>query len=137
MLRWPAVLTIASVVSSGCYVHRAIVDPSPVPNTSVTITLTNDGTSELSGPLGPGARAIDGRVLPSVGDTIALAVRRVARVSGRIEEWRGEHVAVPRHAAAQVEARVLSTRATAAVVGGAVVGLALIAGGIAHFHPAR
>jgi hypothetical protein len=29
MLRRLAALTTATVVSSGCYVHRAIVDPSP------------------------------------------------------------------------------------------------------------
>jgi len=137
MLRWLAALTTVTAVSSGCYVHRAIVDPSPAPNTSVTITLTNDGTSELSGALGPGARAVDGRVVPSAPDTIALAVHRVRRVSGRIEEWKGEHVAVPRPAVAGVEARLLSAQATAAVLGGAVAGLVVIAAVIGRFHPAR
>lgn len=137
MLRWLAALTAVTVVSSGCYVHRVIVDSSPAPNTSVTITLTSDGTSELSGALGPGARAVDGRVLPSAPDTIALAVHRVRRVGGRIEDWKGEHVSVPRPAVAGVEARLLSAPATGAVVGGAVVGLVLVAAIIGRFHPAR
>jgi|SRR6266550_2352992 len=132
--RWFIAVTAAAAVSSGCYFHRAILDPVPVPNTSVTVTLTHDGQEHLSGLLGPGARALDGRVLPSSPDTIALAVYRIRRVTGRIEEWKGEHVAVPQRSAARVEERRFSAPVTTAVVGGAVLGLALAAELIKHFH---
>jgi len=133
MPRLLAALTTATV-ASGCYFHRAILDPVPVPNTSVTVTLTHDGQEQLSGLLGPGARDLDGRVLPSSPDTIALAVYRIRRVTGRVEEWKGEHVAVPQRSAARVEERRFSVPVTTAVVGGAVIGLVLAAELIKHFH---
>jgi hypothetical protein len=134
MYRWLARLTTVAVVSSGCYFHRAILDPFPAPNASVTVTLTNDGRGALSGLLGPGARALDGRVLTSSPDTIALAVYRMTRVTGRIEFWDGEHVVLPQRSAARVEERRFSAWATAGVVGGAVTGLALVAGVVQHFR---
>ena len=134
MSRSLVALTACTLVSSGCYVHRAILDPAPLPNMSVTVTLTNDGRGALSGLLGPGARALDGRVLMSSPDTLALAVYRMTRVTGRIESWRGEHVALPQRSAARVEERRFSARATAAVVGGAVTGLVLVAGMVQRFH---
>jgi hypothetical protein len=127
MLRWLAALTAFTVASDACYFRGAIHDSSPAPNTSITVTLTNEGTSEQSDPLGPGARALDGRVLQSAPDVLALAVYRMTRVNGRIEQWKGEHVALPRRVVARVERRWFSPFATAAVVGGAVTGLVLAA----------
>jgi hypothetical protein len=120
-------VTAAAALSSGCYFRRTMHDESPAPNTSVTVTLASDSTDAFSDLLGPGARALDGRVLPSAPDTVALAVHRMTRVNGRIEQWKGEHVALPRHAVARVEWRWFSPFATAAVVGGAVTGLVLAA----------
>jgi len=127
MPRWLIAVTAAVGVSSGCYFHRAMLDEPPVPNTSVTLTLTSDGAETLSDPLGPGARELDGRLLPSAPDTVALAVYRMTRVGGRIEPWKGEHVAMPRRAVARLERRWFSPFATAAVVGGVVTGLVLAA----------
>jgi len=126
MHRCLIVVTAAAAVSSGCYFRRSMHD-APTPNSSVTVTLTADGTEALSDPLGPGARALDGRVLPSGSDTVALAVHRVTRIDGRIEQWKGEHVAFPRRAVDRVERRWFSPLATAAVVGGSVTGLVLAA----------
>jgi len=127
MRRWLIVLTAAAGVSSGCYFRRTMLEEPPAPNTSVTVTLTADGVGELSDPLGPGARALDGRVLPSARDTVALAVHRMTRANGRVEEWKGERVALPRRTVARVERRWFSAFATAAIVGGAVTGLVLAA----------
>jgi hypothetical protein len=127
MHRWLIAVSAAAGVSSGCYFRRTMHDASPTPNTSVTVTLASESTDALSDLLGPGARALDGRVLPSPADTVALAVHRVTRVNGRIEQWKGEHVALPRRAVARVERRWFSPLATAAVVGGAVTGLVLAA----------
>ena len=127
MRRWLIVLTAAAGVSSGCYFRRTMRDERPTPNTSVTVTLTADGAGELSDPLGPGAQALDGRVLPSAPDTMALAVHRITRANGRVEQWKGEHVALPRRTVARVERRWFSPLATAAIVGGAVTGLVLAA----------
>ena len=100
----------------------------------IETALTHDGQEQLSGLLGPGARALDGRVLTSSPDTIALAVYRIRRVTGRLEEWKGEHIAVPQRSAARVEERRFSAPVTTVVVGGAVLGLVLAAELIKHFH---
>ncbi|HXL35140.1 MAG TPA: hypothetical protein VN953_09475 [Gemmatimonadales bacterium] len=126
MHRWLIAVTAVVGMSSGCY-FRAMLDEPPVPNTSVTVTLTSDGAETLSDPLGPGARELDGRLLSSAPDTVALAVYRMTRVGGRIEPWKGEHVAMPRRAVARLERRWFSPFATAVVVGGAVTGLVLAA----------
>ncbi len=110
MRRWLIVVTAAAGVSSGCYFHRTLRDEPPTPNTSVTVTLTADGAGELSDPLGPGAQALDGRVLPSARDTVALAVHRITRSNGRVEQWKGEHVALPRRTVARGAALVLAPR---------------------------
>lgn len=127
MRRWLIALTAVAGVSSGCYFRRAMREEPPPPNTSVTVTLTADGAGELSDPLGPGAQALEGRVLPSARDTVALAVHRITRSNGRVEQWKGEHVALPRRTVARVERRWFSPLATAAIVGGAVTGLVLAA----------
>jgi len=127
MHRWFIAVTAAAAVSSGCYFRRTMHDESPPPNTSITVTLTNESTDALSNLLGPGAHALDGRVLPSAPDTIALAVYRVTRVNGRIEQWKAEHVALPRRVVVRLEHRWFSPVATAAVVAGALTGLVLAA----------
>jgi len=134
MHRLLGAVIIVTVSMTGCYFHHAILEPVPAPNTSVSVTLTEHSREELSGLLGPGAHTLDGRVLASSPDTIALAVYHMRRVNGRVEQWEGQHVALPQRSAARVEERRFSAPATAAVVGGAVLALALAAEMIKHFH---
>jgi hypothetical protein len=115
---------VIALVSSGCYVHRSIGE-IPEPNTEVTVTLTDDQAGDVSRILGPGARQVDGRVLSSPPDTIGLAVHRVRRANGRLEQWKGERVALPRRDVARVAQRRFSPGATAGIVAGAVTGLVL------------
>lgn len=112
-------------LSSGCYFHRPIVG-TPEPNTDVTVTLTNDASNGTSNALGPDARALDGRVVTSARDTIVVAVRRMRRAGGRVEQWKSEHVALPSRDLARVEQRRFAPLPTAGVVAVTVTGLVLV-----------
>ncbi|HVH31452.1 MAG TPA: hypothetical protein VNA31_07290 [bacterium] len=123
----PATALVAALISGGCYFRTPFHGLSPSPGASVEVTLTPMGSDSLASLLGAGTRVIDGRVVPSGPDTLALAVSRALLFDGTIQLWRGEHVALPHRAIATVEGRRFSPMATALIVGGTVAGLVALA----------
>lgn len=72
--------------------------------------------------LGPGIHVLDGRVLRSAPDTVALAVSRALGVGGvSTQKWHGDRVALPRAAVMSVERRQLSYFRTGLLVSAAVI----------------
>ena len=127
MCRGLCVFAAATFIWTGCYFHTAFRGLSANPGATVEVTLTPWGSDSLAPRLGVGAHAVDGRVVSSGSDTLALAVSRVLLTSGKIQPWLQERVALPHDAIASVEGRRFSAPATVLLAGGALAGLIIVA----------
>jgi hypothetical protein len=115
-----AALLVSSVLC-GCYTYRPLVTPEPVPGTRVSAELTNEGSQDLSGKIGPSVEHVEGEVLRVDSAGIELAVLQVEGFRGVQSDWRGEPVLIPRTAVAGWQQRRLSVGGTG-FVGGLVLG---------------
>lgn len=120
---WSAAIAL-SVLGAGCYVRSGLTT-APLPGASVRVILTPEAAAELADRIGPGAKALDGRVVSSTPDTLLLSVTRVLRQDEGVSPWRGERVALAQGALQSVEGRRFSTERTV------VLGAALVAGLVA------
>lgn len=118
----PVVLVAPALILSGCYVRSAVRGPGPVPRTEVEVTLSRlDST--LATTLGSNVHVLDGRVVVSGPDTLALAVTRALDYEGvATQKWQGDRIALPRSAIEKVEQRRLSVVRTGILLGGVVTG---------------
>ena len=127
----PCLLAATLMVTGGCYFHSVVHESSPEPGTVVMVTLSQDSDPRLAALIGSNAYVVDGRVLPSTPDSLALALRHVQRSGGHLEPWHGEHVAFPKTSVRGVERRRLSVPATMGLVGGVMAGLVLLGKAVA------
>lgn len=118
----PVVLVAAALIVSGCYVRSAVRGPAPVPGTEVEVTLSRSDTTQATA-LGSNVHVLDGRVVASGPDTLALAVTRALDYGGAAtQQWHGDRIALPHSAIEKVERRRLSVVRTGILVGGVVTG---------------
>lgn len=122
-----ALMIVVAAAVSGCYFRTPLRDESPAPGSPVRVTLTREGSVDLAKVLGAQIHTLDGRVVSSSHDTLAIAVTRAVRLDDSAQVWRGEHVALPRTAISVVDHRHLSVPATALIVAG-VTTAAVLAG---------
>jgi hypothetical protein len=106
------------------------VTTTPEPGTRLIVQLTDQGTIDLAQYLGPGVTEVDGRLLQNHDSTLMLSVSAVTLRSGDQQFWKGESVALPRRAVAQVRERKVSVWRSGLLASAVVAGLAAI-GGIA------
>lgn len=112
----------------GCYQYVPVRATTPPEQAEARVELTDDGSTALTGLLGPGVELVDGRIQRADRDSVILLVSQTTVRGGREDSWRGERIAVPRSAVASLSVRRLSaTRSAIAVVAGAAV---LVAGAI-------
>lgn len=77
------------LLQAACYRYR--VAAYPAVGTDVRVELTTEGTSALTGALGPRVTGIDGRLLRFGTDSsLVLHVLGVRKADGSREEWAGE-----------------------------------------------
>ena len=105
----------------GCYTYRPLVSPDPVAGTRVSAQLTEEGSRDLSGKVGPEVEHVEGEVLRVDSAGIQLSVRQVEGFRGIESDWNGEPVVIPRTAVAGWQQRRLSLGGTG-FVGGLVLG---------------
>jgi hypothetical protein len=112
---------LVSFVLCGCYTYRPLATPEPVAGTRVSAELTNEGSQNLSGKIGPAVEHVEGEVLRVDAAGIELSVLQVEGFRGVQSDWRGEPVFIPRTAVAGWQQRRLSVGGTG-FVGGLVLG---------------
>jgi hypothetical protein len=105
----------------GCYTYRPLVPPEPVAGTRVSADLTEEGSRNLSGEIGPAVEHVEGQVLRVDSAGIQLSVLQVEGFKGIQSDWNGEPVVIPRTAVAGWQQRRLSVGGTG-FVGGLVLG---------------
>lgn len=106
---------------AGCYTYRPLSTPAPLPGTRVSAELTDDGSRDLSGKVGPDVEHVEGQVMAVDTGTVRLSVLQVETTRGIESDWRGENVTIPRSAVSGWQQRRLSVGGTS-FLGGLVVG---------------
>jgi hypothetical protein len=114
-------LAATTILVGGCYTYRPLGTAQPVPGTRVSAELTDDGTRELSGRVGPEVEHIEGEVLAVDSAGVHMAVSQIETTRGIQSDWRGEGVTIPRTAVSGWQQRRLSVGGTG-FVGGLVAG---------------
>lgn len=121
-----ALALISVVLLAGCYSYHPLENPTPVSGTRVAADLTDSGSLELAGQVGPGVMSVRGEVVESDHDALLLAL---SSVLGRNEQetfWKGEQVRIPRTVVSRVQQRRFAPAKTI-LFSGAVLGGLLVA----------
>lgn len=114
-------LFVALPFAWGCYTYRPLTTPEPQAGTRVSLELTEEGSQDLSGKIGPAVEHLEGEVLRLDTNVVELAVRQVQGVQGWQSDWNGERVSIPRRAVVGWQQRKLSVGGTG-FLGGLVAG---------------
>lgn len=120
-IRSLATALILVLLLAGCYSYHPLESPSPSSGTRVAAELTDPGSLELAGQIGPGAISVRGEVVESDPDALLLAI---TSVMGRNEQemfWSGEQVRIPLTTVARVQQRRFAL-GKSILFGGAVLG---------------
>ena len=117
---------VAAALLSGCYVYRPSDTPTLERGVAVRVRLTEAGTTELAGTLGPNLALVDGQYVSGDQNAVALEVNSVQTRGGITLPRRGDSVLLSRDAIASLERRIFSRRRTALLVGGVVAGAAVV-----------
>ena len=105
----------------GCYNYQPLAAPTPAPGTRVEAQLTDAGSLQMAGQIGPGATRVRGEVVESSPDTLLLALTSVVGHNQQETLWNREQVRIPLTTIAQVEQRRFALEKSV-LFGGAVVG---------------
>jgi hypothetical protein len=121
--RWwaGAFVALLMFLLAGCYTYRPLISPEPVAGTRVSAELTEEGSRDLSGKIGPAVEHVEGDVLRVDSAGIQLSVLQVEGFRGIESDWNGEPVLLPRTAVAGWQQRRFSVGGTG-FVGGLVLG---------------
>ena len=120
-------VALAPLLLSACYRTSPLGAPVPEPRARVVVRLTEPGSRQLAGALGPGVEALEARVDAVHGDTLDLLVGRVHLLGGGSAFRDGAFASIPRSTVASVQVRTLDRPrsvllAGALAAGGYVVG---------------
>jgi len=89
----------------GCHSYVPLTTATPLPGTYVAATLTESGSAQVSGQLGPDAGVVRGRLLDDRQEAMTLSVQSVGLRRGDELAWRGETVTLPHASIARVDLR--------------------------------
>lgn len=120
-MRSSPTVTLLIFALYGCYTYRPLTSPEPVVGTRVSAELTEEGSRDLSGRIGPAVEHVEGEVLRVDSVGIELSVLQVEGFKGIESDWNGETVVIPRTAVAGWQQRRLSVGGTG-FMGGVLVG---------------
>lgn len=117
--------------ATGCYTYVPMWNGTPSPGSEISLGLSDRGRVALSGPLGPGAQKLTGRLANSTDSAYVIRVSEVAYIGGGpAAKWSGEAISVPKEYVSGMAERQLSkSRSWIAV--GIAVGIAALATTIA------
>ncbi|HEX7239329.1 MAG TPA: hypothetical protein VF263_03605 [Longimicrobiaceae bacterium] len=126
-VRLAARVALAPLLLSACYTTIPLGAGSPEPRSRVVVRLTEPGSRQLAGALGPDVATIDARVDAVHGDTLDLLVGRVYLLGGGSAFRDGAFASIPRSTVASLEVRKLE-RGRSYLLAGAVAAGAVMAG---------
>ena len=96
---------VFGLLLAGCHSYVPLTTATPLPGTYVAATLTESGSAQVSGQLGPDAGVVRGRLLDDRQEAMTLSVQSVGLRRGDELAWRGETVTLPYGSIARVDLR--------------------------------
>lgn len=123
--------TIAAVLLAvGCYRYEPMTAPTPSVGREYRAMLSADGTAALEPSLGRDVVVFEGMLRSESVDGWRFALTRTQTSQGRVANWTGEVIDVPRSGVAHLQRRVLDRPKTfrtaiLGILGGIAVGLAI------------
>lgn len=126
------------MVMGACYRFVPAGPVDPVPGARVRLHLTQAGTTQLSGYLGPRIAVVDGAVVTATDSAFVVSVTGVTTETGEEQFWKNERATLARSVISRVEHRQLDrvkTALAAAALVGTVVGAISVAEGIGGGSP--
>jgi hypothetical protein len=118
---------------TGCYKYLPLQSTPPAPGEVVEVSLTREGSDQMTRFYGPGISQLDAKVLAVRVETLELAVRTVRTSQGFESAFRGDTLALPLLSGASISGRRFAVGPTVLlgglVVGGAVGAVAALSGG--------
>jgi hypothetical protein len=111
-----AVLAVALLAASGCYVNRPL-DAAPEPGTTVVLAVNDRGRVALADSVGESVAQIEGALVSRRDSVFVVRVRAVEFLNGQRHRWTGEPLTIREEHLRDVHARRMSRGRTAVVAG--------------------
>jgi hypothetical protein len=114
---------VLAMVLSGCYSYVGVGETTPANDADVQIELAAPRDVVLQDVTVHGITAVQGRLLASDGDSLALAVARLWGLEGRTYEATGIGVSLPRRDIAAVRQKRVSPARSVLAIGTGAAGI--------------
>jgi hypothetical protein len=132
MRAWLLLVALGPTLT-GCYKYLPLQSAVPTPGEAIQVSLTREGSDQMTRFYGPSISQLDAQVLAVRADTLELAVRTVRTSQGFESFFKGDTVALPLSSVASISGRRFAVGPTVLlgglVVGGAVGAVAALSGG--------
>ena len=117
---------LATGVTSGCYTYRNTAVGDAVIMAPVRVELTETGSQEITGQVGPRGSALEGVLTSRSDSSLILGVTALTRTNGVEETWHGERVTIPASSVLRIQLRKFSRLNTALLFAGIFAGGLLV-----------
>jgi hypothetical protein len=124
--RFSFVALVTVVVLCGCYTYRNTAVGDAVIMAPVRVELTEEGTQEITGQVGPRGSALEGVLTGRSDSSLIFGVTALTRRNGVEETWHGERVSVPISLVSRIQLRKFSRLNTALLFAGIFAGGLLV-----------
>ena len=111
-----AVLAVALLAASGCYVNQPL-DAASEPGTTVVLAVNDRGRVALADSVGESVAQIEGALVSRRDSVYVVRVRAVEFLNGQRHRWTGEPLTIREEHLRDVHARRMSRGRTAVVAG--------------------
>jgi len=120
-------VALVSNMVAGCYMYTPLPTLVPTPQTSVALTLSDQGRVGAGPTIGAGVARVEGAVIGSTDSDFTLRVAAITDLSGRQSRWSGETVTLQRAWVGNAYERRFSRSRTYVLVGALAAGFVTFA----------
>jgi hypothetical protein len=120
-------MLVTALLAEACTTYTAI-DAVPAPaSETIRLSLTDDGRTQLLGPLGTQVKSVEGEVRSVTDSAITMSVEEVGRVSSDAERFHGVSVTIPSRYIGGIERKRVQVRRSLLIAGAMIGGAIWIA----------
>jgi hypothetical protein len=116
----------SAILLCGCYTYRNTAVGDAAIMTPVRVELTEGGSQEITGQVGPRGSMLEGIVTAKSDSVLTFDVSALTRANGVEETWHGERVSIPISSVSRIQLRKFSALNTGLFIAGLVAGGLLV-----------
>jgi hypothetical protein len=117
---------VSAFLLCGCYTYRNTAVGDAAIMTPVRVELTEGGSQEITGQVGPRGSMLEGIVTAKSDSVLTFDVSALTRANGVEETWHGERVSIPISSVSRIQLRKFSALNTGLFIAGLVAGGLLV-----------